>query len=193
MEILRNIQISSISNEKALTPDRKKVIISSKSNKRRMIDMIKLKDVERFTKDLQRGFRPATKVKVNRSEVRLLLMLNDMPERPFRDYGKQLQVEKSSFSYIVDLLVLKELVNKVEDENDKRRKTLKITEKGYALIAELQQQHEAYLKERMSIFTEDEMDQLENAFNVISSAGEKIRVAYPRKRRKPDDKPHPRD
>ena len=85
--------------------------------------MVDFRDLERFAKGISRGFHPAVSINVNRSEVGLLMMLSEEKRRPFKHYGSRLHMEKSSFSYIVDLLVLKELVIKVEDENDKRRKS----------------------------------------------------------------------
>jgi DNA-binding MarR family transcriptional regulator len=155
--------------------------------------MLDFKELERFAKDMKRGFRPHVSEKVNRSEVDLLMLVSRDPNQSFRRYGKHIHLEKGSFSYIVDLLVVKGLVIKIEDEEDKRRKTLEITEKGESLVKELGQQRDEYIKKRLSIFTKEEIEQLENVVKVTEQFGEKLRQAFPheedrppRRKRKPD-------
>jgi DNA-binding MarR family transcriptional regulator len=150
--------------------------------------MLDFKELERFSRDMKRGFRPHVSEKVNRSEVDLLMLVSRDPNQSFRRYGKHIHLEKSSFSYIVDLLVLKGLVVKIEDEEDKRRKTLEITEKGEALVKELGQQRDAYIEKRLSIFTKEEIDELENVVKVTEKYGEKLRKAFPYE----DERPHRR-
>lgn len=137
--------------------------------------MLDFKSLERFSKRLSRGFHPTVNVKVNRTEVQLLMMLQKDKDMPFKHYGSRLHMEKSSFSYIVDLLVLKDLVVKVEDEADKRRKTLELTDKGVELVNELEQQHKTYIDEKLSVFSEEEREELKNAVSVIHELGKKLK------------------
>ena len=86
-----------------------------------------------------------------------------------------IHLEKSSFSYVVDLLVLKELVISVEDENDKRRKTLELTSKGKKIVEELNNQYEEYYTRRMSIFSEEEINELKESMVVIKRLSKKMK------------------
>lgn len=137
--------------------------------------MFKLDVLERFHKDVKRDFHPAVTTKINRSEMDLLLVLNEVPNQPFGFYGHHIHLEKSSFSYIVDLLVLKELVVKVEDENDKRRKTLELTNKGKNIVQELQTQYETYYQNRIGIYSKEELKELEEAVIVIKKLSKKMK------------------
>lgn len=130
--------------------------------------------LERFHKDLKRGFHPATTEKINRSEMDLLVTLKKFPGQPFRFYGRHIHLEKSSFSYVVDLLVLKELVVKQDDQEDRRKKTLVLTEKGETTVEELKSQYKAYIDKKMSIFTAEEQKDIRQALEVIKEHGAKL-------------------
>jgi DNA-binding MarR family transcriptional regulator len=149
--------------------------------------MVDFRDLERFAKGISRGFHPAVSINVNRSEVGLLMMLSEEKRRPFKHYGSRLHMEKSSFSYIVDLLVLKELVIKVEDENDKRRKSIELTQQGKSIVDELKTQHQTYVNEKLSVFSKEELKELEEAVKVVKKLGEKLRQVNEREH---DDRGH---
>lgn len=137
--------------------------------------MFKLDVLERFHKDVKRDFHPAVTTKINRSEMDLLLVLNEVPNQPFGFYGHHIHLEKSSFSYIVDLLVLKELVIKSEDENDRRKKSLELTPKGQKIVEELNTQYDEYYKNRISIYSKEELKELDEAVLVIKKLSRKMK------------------
>ena len=137
--------------------------------------MFKLDVLERFHKDVKRDFHPAVTTKINKSEMDLLLILHEKPNQPFKFYGHHIHLEKSSLSYIVDLLVLKELVIKVEDVDDKRKKTLELTSKGLKIVQELVSQYDDYYKKRISIYSEEELLKLKEAISVIKVLSKKMR------------------
>lgn len=137
--------------------------------------MFKLDVLERFHRDVKRDFHPAVKTKINRSEMDLLLVLHEVPNQPFRFYGHHIHLEKSSLSYIVDLLVLKELVIKIEDVNDKRKKTLELTSKGLDIVHELISQYDEYYQKRISIYSKEELMKLKEAVSVIKVLSKKMK------------------
>lgn len=143
------------------------------------------KEFERFSRDLKRGLKPAVSVKVNKSEVDLLMLVSRMPNHPFRHYARMIHLEKSSFSYVVDLLVLKGLVEKVEDPEDKRRKSLVITDKGNELVKELGKERDEFISNRLSVLTDEEKVELDQALETVKRLGEKIRESIPEECRPP--------
>lgn len=56
--------------------------------------MLDFKEFERFAMETKRGFRPSVSVKVNKSEVDLLMLVSRKPNRSFREYGKRIHLEK---------------------------------------------------------------------------------------------------
>lgn len=155
--------------------------------------MFKLDVLERFHKDVKRDFHPETTIKINGSEMDLLLVLNEVPNQPFGFYGHHIHLEKSSFSYVVDLLVLKGLVEKEEDELDRRRKTMILTPSGKAIVNELNKQYDAYYQNRMSIFSEEELNELKEAVELIKGLSRKMKVFIDSDENKDKHNRHRRD
>lgn len=95
-----------------------------------------------------------------------------------------MRLEKSSFSYLVDLLDTKKLIEKVEVEDDRRKKTIKLTLKGSEVIKNLQIQHHDFMQDRLSIFTSEELSELSNAVKIIEKLIKKL-PNEPRKHQPP--------
>ncbi|MBI9009155.1 MAG: winged helix DNA-binding protein [Tenericutes bacterium] len=149
-------------------------------------------EFEKFHKDLRKGFKPSTHIRVNPSEVALLKSLEKEPNMPFKFYGRHLKLEKSSFSYVVELLEVKELITKSEDPEDRRRKSLELTEKGKALVEELNEEFDKYLEKRFEHFSKEDLEDLGKAYEIIKRLNKVLEQSRP-KRHEDDDRPeHPR-
>lgn len=138
------------------------------------MNKINFKALARFSRGIERGFKPQFDFKLNRKEGELLMMLEHRPNRPFIEYAHHLRLEKSSFSYLVDLLETKELVEKVDNEEDKRKKTLKLTVKGSNTVEGLEVQHHEFMQERLRIFSKEELSELKNAVETVERLGKKL-------------------
>ena len=138
------------------------------------MERINFKVLERFGKGIEKGFRPILKFKLNRTEIELLMLLEHKPGMAFKDYGKIMRIEKSSFTYLVDLLETKELINKIDDEEDRRRKYLELTQKGKDTIIKLKELHHEFMQERLKIFSEAELKDLKNAVETIERLAKKL-------------------
>ena len=138
------------------------------------MERINFKVLERFGKGIEKGFRPILEFKLNRTEIELLMLLEHKPDMPFKDYGRMIRLEKSSFTYLVDLLETKGLVNKIDDEDDRRRKYLEITQKGKDTVIKLKELHHEFMQERLKIFTETEIKELRKAVETIERLTEKL-------------------
>ena len=144
-------------------------------------------EFEKFHRDLRKGFKPSTHIRVNPSEVALLKSLEKEPNMSFKFYGRHLKLEKSSFSYIVDLLEIKGLVAKEEDKEDRRRKSLELTEKGKALVEELNQEFEVYLEKRFEHFSKEDLEDLENAYDIIRRLNKELEKSRPQRLMEDDE------
>lgn len=150
------------------------------------MDRINFRVLEKFSKDIERGFRPEVDKKLNRNEVELLFLVDEKPDMPFKEYGHILHLEKSSFTYLVDLLEAKELAIKLDDEEDKRKKSIVLTEKGKKTVEILEVQHHEFMQKRLSLFSKEEFEALKKAVEVIESLEKKL----PRDPRHPRHKDH---
>ncbi|MCD4826379.1 MAG: winged helix DNA-binding protein [Acholeplasmataceae bacterium] len=138
------------------------------------MDRINFRVLEKFSKDIERGFRPEVEFKLNRNEVELLSLVKHKQELPFREYGRILHLEKSSFTYLVDLLEAKDLIVKLEDENDRRKKAIQLTDKGVKTVEILEEQHHEFMQERFKLFNDEEFEQLKTAVKVIEKLLKKL-------------------
>ena len=129
-----------------------------------------MKDItilRKFEHEVHKGFKPTLPVKLNQKEVELLVLLENKPERPMHWYGHHVRLEKGSFTYLVDLLEAKELITRVQDDEDKRKRSLSLSDKGKELSLDIQAQHHIYIDNRYSCFTEEEQNELDKAIEVF--------------------------
>lgn len=136
----------------------------------------------KFAKYFKKGFKPNTTPKLNPSEVELLVAVKRQPNMPMFFYGRVIKLEKSSMSYLMDLLEVKKLVMKLENPEDKRRKSLVLTETGEKMVLELKKQHGAFVKERLEIFTEEEKIKLNTAYGILLDLDKKLEINVQKKR-----------
>lgn len=153
------------------------------------MNRINFRVLEKFSKDIERGFRPEVESKLNRNEVELLFLVKHKPNMPFREYGHILHLEKSSFTYLVDLLEAKELAVKLEDEKDRRKKAIQLTDKGLKTVDVLEEQHHKFMQERFKVFSSEELANLKNAVEVI----EKLEKKIPKEQKKHKHRDHCQD
>jgi DNA-binding MarR family transcriptional regulator len=102
----------------------------------------------------------------------LLLHLANDPNIPFLSKNKQklplmaseiansLQVSRPNVTNMLNNLIEKELVQQVEDGNDRRRKRLMLTTKGDDLISELQPSRKFFNEQLFKHFSAQEKKQL---------------------------------
>lgn len=114
-----------------------------------------------FDWELKKDFVPTLPIELNNKEMELVLILKAFPRMQMSFYGKEVQLEKGSFTYLSDLLQSKGIIRKVDNVNDSRSRLLELTELGYDLAHAIRLQMEMYINERLSVFSEYEIMQLE--------------------------------
>lgn len=138
------------------------------------------KEFEKFSRNLSRGFRPNLDEKLNPSAIHLLARISHKEDLPIFAYGKMLRLEKSSMSYLVDLLEAKDLVLKKEDPHDRRRKSLVLTDKGKTVAKDLKEQHKEFLNEKLSVFDENQLAKLAEAYETVLKLGKILEESTPK-------------
>lgn len=127
-----------------------------------------------FSDRVLRGFRPELDVPLNRTEVQLIVLVNHQKNKPMKFYGSRLNLEKGSFTYVVDSLEDKGYVNRVQSEEDKRSRSLVLTEKGQELANDIKSQHDEYINEKLEVFTDSEVEEIEKMTSRFSVLLEKL-------------------
>lgn len=129
---------------------------------------------DKFAKYFKKGFKPETNPKLNPSEVELLIAAKRHPNKPLFFYGRIIRLEKSSMSYLIDLLEVKNLIEKLDDKEDKRRKSLVLTQTGEKIVEELHKQHKEFVLKRLEVFTEAEQEKLDEAYAILLELESKL-------------------
>ncbi len=122
--------------------------------------MIDFGALNRIGRDIRKSFEPSLEIKLRKTEVHLLTLIDRHPEEPFIFYGKRIGLQRSSFTYLVETLEHKGLVIKKDSNSDKRTKVLCLTEEGKLITRDIERQFEVYLTEKLSVFDKDELEKL---------------------------------
>ena len=110
---------------------------------------------ELFAEDFTQG-------PLHQGEYDVLLTVTRAPEMTarLRDITSNLLISQPSVSRLVDRMVVRELVTKQPDPSDGRGSLVAATEKGARLFREVAIAHGRHIAERMSVLTNDELEQL---------------------------------
>lgn len=144
-----------------------------------------IKLLDKFSRTIMHTFKPEVEIDLKPKEYHLITMLMEKPNRPLHEYAHHIGLEKGSFTYLVQVLELKGLLTRLDDENDRRKKTLILTEKGKELAITLDEQFNAHINDKLSVLTRSERDKLDESFKTIKSILPKL----PKPKREPHHRP----
>lgn len=138
--------------------------------------MIDFGALNRIGRDVRKGFEPKLDIKLRNKEVHLLSMIQKHPNEPFSFYSERLGLERSSFSYVAEILEIKGLIIRKNSKDDKRAKILTLSETGIALTDDIERQFQLYLENLLSILSEKELNDVDKAVEVIKKIMSKVNV-----------------
>jgi len=146
---------------------------------------------QKFSESIFRGFRPELSGRIRPREIHLIKLIDSDPNEPMRFYAEHIGLEKGSFTYLVDVLEDKGLLNKASEGVDKRRKTLTLTDLGKEYLEDLKNQFDKYLEEAFINYTAQDKEDLKVAYETITRLAKKLpKAEKPRHHR---IRPMPRD
>jgi DNA-binding MarR family transcriptional regulator len=138
--------------------------------------MIDFGALNRIGRDVRKGFIPTLDMKLRNREVQLLSMIQKHPNEPFIFYSERLGLERSSFSYMAEVLELKGLILRKNSKDDKRVKYLTLTKKGISLTDEIERQFQQYLENMLSKLSKKEVNDVDQAVETIKNIMSKINI-----------------
>lgn len=109
-----------------------------------------------------------------RHQMHLLYEVKRNGAKPMRFYGEKLLISKPNMSSLVGRLVDDELLERVHDENDRRKVMIKITDDGFNVLEKHGEEIRNNVKERLSVLSREEQDELVESFETIERILEKI-------------------
>lgn len=91
----------------------------------------------------------------------------------------KLMIASGSITYVVNKLEKKELVEKIQDEENRRHWTVNLTEKGEALFHEIFPQHVSTIERNLASLDNDEKEQLANLLKKVGLSAESVNDKQP--------------
>ena len=111
---------------------------------------------------------PILKEGLGDSDFRVLDVLLNQGPMPVNALGPKVDLNPGSASVAVDRLYKKGLVSRVESENDRRIRTVSLTEKGRRVFVPIFRQHAAHMKLAFQDVPPGERRQLEEVLERIA-------------------------
>jgi MarR family transcriptional regulator, organic hydroperoxide resistance regulator len=106
---------------------------------------------------------------VSMAQLKTLIVLNDEGPLPVGQVGCRMGVTLPTASYQVDRLVRAGLVERVQDERDRRRTLVHLTEKATELVRSLRQGRAEHLRSWLKQLSEEDIDALERGLSTLAS------------------------
>lgn len=138
--------------------------------------MIDFGALNRLGRDIRKKFEPKIDKKLRNREVHLISLIKKHPEEPFVFYSERLGLERSSFSYLAEMLELKGLIKRKNSDKDKRTKILVLTEEGCNLADEIEKQFQEYLVDLLKKLSKSEYKKLDSAVELVKKMMDKILI-----------------
>lgn len=127
-----------------------------------------------FDERYKKGFHPRTKTRLKPRELDLLVLLYKDPNHIMHFYAEKVHLEPGSFTYLTDVLEDKRLLNKLDNDMNKREKTLVLTKQGNELAKDIVSQMEIYIESIMNVYTENEKKRLIDAMTILEELIHKL-------------------
>jgi len=117
---------------------------------------------------------PILKEGLGDSDFRVLEVLLHKGPMPVNAIGPKVDLNPGSVSVAVDRLYKKGLVSRVESENDRRVRTVSLTEKGRRVFVPIFRQHAALIKRAFQDVSPEEQRQMEEVLERIARRAEEL-------------------
>ena len=108
------------------------------------------------------------------SDFRVLEILLHKGPMPVNAIGPKVYLNPGSVSVAVDRLYKKGFVNRVECSEDRRVRTVSLTEKGRRMFVPLFRRHTALIKHAFQDVSSEELEQLETVLKKIGKRAESL-------------------
>jgi MarR family 2-MHQ and catechol resistance regulon transcriptional repressor len=117
---------------------------------------------------------PIHKEGLGDSDFRVLDVLLHKGPMPVNALGPKVDLNPGSVSVAVDRLYKKGLVTRVESENDRRVRTVALTEKGRRVFVPIFRQHAALIKRAFQDVSPEEQRQMEEVLKRIGKRAKEL-------------------
>lgn len=111
---------------------------------------------------------------INKTQINILMCINENNEKSMSEISLMNGLEKSSFTRSVDYLEKYGFITRNSPENDRRKITLSLTNKGIKAAKIIKDDFDVYLESLISDFSEKEKKEFFESLTAISKYMNKI-------------------
>ncbi|ABR47321.1 transcriptional regulator, MarR family [Alkaliphilus metalliredigens QYMF] len=108
------------------------------------------------------------------SHFHVIVMLNEAKRLTMSDISKRLSISKPNVTTLIDHLIIKQMVTRIRSHEDRRVVYIVLTEEGKLFFDQYKKLLAAELKQKLTIFDEDDLKELWNALEVVNQMISKI-------------------
>ncbi len=123
---------------------------------------------------LMHGYSIPEQTGLNKTQVRTLMMIHWHHSSNMGYISRRLNLEKGSFTAIVDSLRRKKLIELVPVPGDRRKKQVVLTDRGRKMVHSLQNSFAQHLKRNLAVLTEKQQTELFTAAETLRRIAEKL-------------------
>jgi DNA-binding MarR family transcriptional regulator len=106
---------------------------------------------------------------INRTQINILMIINESTEKSMSEISRITGLEKSSFTRSVDYLVKSGLISRNSQKNDRRIITLSLTKKGVRTASLIRKDFDCYLESLIAGFSDNEKKEFLKSLDVVSA------------------------
>jgi DNA-binding MarR family transcriptional regulator len=108
------------------------------------------------------------------SQLRLLFRVHEEPGATLSSLAAHLRVSPPTASGLVDRLVRQGLLRREDDPHDRRYVRHYLSERGLAVLTELEREARALMNEILGRLSDDDLDHLVGALELLNAAAEGV-------------------
>ena len=117
---------------------------------------------------------PKTEVRLIRSQWKALLMLRFADKPNMSQLSNFVNMEKGSVTTVVDSLITLGLVERIPDEQDRRKIRLALTESGRSTVKACRESFQQHIEKKLKVLNEAEINLLFQSLETVQSLAQKI-------------------
>jgi DNA-binding MarR family transcriptional regulator len=123
---------------------------------------------------LMGGFSIPEQTGLNKTQIRTLMMIYWHHSSHMGYISNRLNLEKGSFTSVVDSIRRKKLIELAPVPDDRRKKQIVLTDRGRDMVQSLQNSFAQHLQSKLEVLTERQQKELFTAAETLRTIAEKL-------------------
>lgn len=121
-------------------------------------------------KKIFKGIKPD----YTRHQMRLLHNLEMHGEHAMKYFGQKMMISKPNMTTLVDRLVEDDLIERIPDENDRRKINIRLSSNGKEVLKKQKEIFKQGIEDKLSVLTKEDIELLSSSFKNIKEVFDKL-------------------